>query len=129
LEPIVQIPLALDEVTLPPVTKAPVKAISLALLRSGDERDWKVWPPEYETPVRATRTPVPFEEYRKIPVLLPDGTPFPEKVALNAISPVLLIIGLPREVKLAPVTPGTAEPIAATGLVAFRVKFPDLVAL
>ena len=42
LELIVQIPLALDEVTLPPVARAPVKAISLALLRSGDERDWKV---------------------------------------------------------------------------------------
>jgi hypothetical protein len=133
LEPIVQIPLALDEVTLPPVTKAPVKAISLALLRSGDERDWKVWPPVYETPVRATRTPtrgpVPFEEYRKIPVLLPDATPFPENVAVNAISPALLIIGLPKETNFPPVTPGTAEPIAATGVVAFRVKFPDFVAL
>ena len=42
LELIVQIPLALDEVTLPPVARAPVKAISLALLRSGEERDWKV---------------------------------------------------------------------------------------
>ena len=129
LEPIVQIPLALDEVTLPPVAKAPVKAISLALLRSGDERDWKVWPPEYETPVRATRTPVPFEEYRKIPVLLPDATPFPEKLAVNAISPALLIMGLPKETNFPPVTPGTAEPIAATGVVAFRVKFPDFVAL
>ena len=42
LELIVQIPLALDEVTLPPVARAPVKVISLALLRSGEERDWKV---------------------------------------------------------------------------------------
>lgn len=42
LELIVQIPLALDDVTLPPVARAPVKAISLALLRSGEERDWKV---------------------------------------------------------------------------------------
>ena len=42
LELIVQIPLALDDVTLPPVARAPVKAISLALLRSGEERDRKV---------------------------------------------------------------------------------------
>ncbi len=75
------------------------------------------------------RAPVPLEEYRKMPVLLPEETPFPEKVALNAISCSLLIMGLPKEVKLPPVTPGTAEPIAATGLVAFRVKFPDFIAL
>ena len=42
LELIVQIPLALDELTLPPVTSVPVKAISLALFMSGEERDWKV---------------------------------------------------------------------------------------
>ena len=64
-----------------------------------------------------------------MPVLLPAETPFPEKVAVNAISRALLIMGLPKEVKLPPVTPGTDEPIAATGLEAFRVKFPDFVAL
>ena len=79
--------------------------------------------------MRATRVPVPFEEYRKMPVLLPEDTPFPEKAALNAISPALLIMGLPKEVKLPPVRPGTAEPIATTGLVAFKVKFPEFVAL
>lgn len=79
--------------------------------------------------MRIMRAPVPFEEYRKMAVLLPEETPFPEKVALNAISPALLIMGLPKVVKLPPVTPGTAEPIATGGLVAFRVKFPDFVAL
>ena len=79
--------------------------------------------------MRTTRVPVPFAEYRKMAVLLPEETPFPEKVALNAISPALLIMGLPKVVKLPPVTPGTAEPIATSGLVAFRVKFPDFVAL
>ena len=79
--------------------------------------------------MRTTRTPVPFDKYRKIPVLLLEETPFPVKVALNAISPALLIMGLPKEVNFAPVTPGTADPIATTGLVAFRVKFPDFVTL
>ena len=64
-----------------------------------------------------------------MPVLLPEKTPFPEKVARNAISPALLMIGLPKEVKLPPVTPGTAEPIAATGVLALSVKLLVFVAL
>ena len=61
LELIVQIPLALDEVTFPPVARAPVKAISLALFKSGAESDWNVWFP-VATPVRTMSAPVPFEE-------------------------------------------------------------------
>ena len=60
-ELIVQTPLALDEVTFPPVARAPVKAISLALFRSGAESDWNVWFP-VATPVRTMSAPVPFEE-------------------------------------------------------------------